>query len=73
MMQNLENRITELEIQTALQADLIDSLSDTIAKMQQTLDLQQGQLQLLYRRLQEKGADGDGAAYSPADEIPPHY
>lgn len=70
-MQNLENRLTELEIQTALQADLIDSLSLTIAKMQQTLDFQQEQLKLLYRRLQEKGS-GD-TAHNPADEIPPHY
>ncbi|WP_373741347.1 MULTISPECIES: SlyX family protein [Neisseria] len=72
-MQNLENRIIELEIQTALQADLIDSLNNTVAKMQQALDLQQGQLRLLYRRLQEKGGEGSGAAYNPADEIPPHY
>lgn len=72
-MQNLENRIIELEIQTALQADLIDSLNNTVAKMQQTLDLQQGQLRLLYRRLQDKGGEGSDAAYNPADEIPPHY
>lgn len=72
-MQNLENRITELEIQTALQADAIDSLSGTIAKMQQVLDLQQGQLKLLYQRLQDRGADNNGAAFAPADEVPPHY
>ena len=40
---DLEHRITELEIQTALQEDLINSLNDTVAKMQQTLDLQQAQ------------------------------
>ena len=37
-MDELEHRITELEIQTALQEDLIGSLNDTVAKMQQTLD-----------------------------------
>ena len=62
---DLEHRITELEIQTALQEDLISSLNDTVAKMQQTLDLQQAQLRLLYQRMQDKGANGD--------EVPPHY
>ncbi|WP_422109508.1 SlyX family protein, partial [Achromobacter xylosoxidans] len=43
-IQELDYRVTELEIQTALQEDLIGSLNDTIAKMQQALDLPQGQL-----------------------------
>ncbi|QEY23428.1 SlyX family protein [Neisseria animalis] len=73
-MEALENRIIELEIQTAFQADLIDSLNDTVAKMQQTLDLQQEQLRLLYRRINDKSADGgQNEAYSLRDEIPPHY
>lgn len=69
----LEQRITELEIQTALQEDLIGSLNDTVAKMQQTLDLQQAQLRLLYRKMQDKGANGGDEPYSLRDEIPPHY
>ena len=68
---DLEHRITELEIQTALQEDLISSLNDTVAKMQQTLDLQQAQLRLLYQRMQDKGANGE--PYSLRDEVPPHY
>ena len=72
-MEDLENRITELEIQTALQADLIDSLSDTIAKMQKTLDLQQAQMRVLYQKMQDKGANGEREEYSLRDEIPPHY
>ncbi|MCF7521911.1 SlyX family protein [Neisseria sp. ZJ106] len=71
-MNDWEHRITELEIQTALQADLIDSLNTIVADMQQTLDLQQEQLRLLYRRMQDKNAD-EGNAYSLRDEIPPHY
>ena len=46
-MSDWEARIVELEIQAALQEDLIGSLNDTIAKMQHTLDLQQAQLRLL--------------------------
>ncbi|MDO5070106.1 MAG: SlyX family protein [Neisseria zoodegmatis] len=72
-MNDLEARVTELEIQTALQEDLIASLNDTIAKMQQTLDLQQGQLRLLYQRIQEKSSSDGGEPYSLLDEIPPHY
>ena len=72
-IQELEHRVTELEIQTALQEDLIGSLNDTIAKMQQALDLQQGQLWLLYQRMQDKGANGEREPYSLRDEIPPHY
>ncbi|MFK7641165.1 SlyX family protein [Neisseria oralis] len=70
---DLEHRITELEIQTALQEDLISSLNDTVAKMQQTLDLQQAQLRLLYQRMQDKGANGEREPYSLCDEVPPHY
>ncbi|WP_107688012.1 SlyX family protein [Neisseria wadsworthii] len=68
----LESRITELEIQQALQEDLLQSLSDTIARLQQTLDLQQAQLRLLYSRLQDKGQDDD-ASYNLSENIPPHY
>ena len=70
---DLEHRITELEIQTALQEDLISSLNDTVAKMQQTLDLQQAQLRLLYQRMQDKGANGEREPSSLRDEVPPHY
>ena len=72
-MEDLQARITELEIQTALLEDLVSGLNNTVAKMQQTLDLQQAQLRLLYRRIQEKGADGGSEPYSLLDEIPPHY
>lgn len=72
-MEELENRVTELEIQLALQDDWITDLNDTIAKMQQTLDLQQAQLRLLYQRMQDKGGSGEREPYSLRDEIPPHY
>lgn len=72
-MEELTQRITELEIQTALQGELIDSLNDTVAQMRQTLDLQQAQLKLLYRRIQDKSQDSDQEPYSLRDEIPPHY
>ena len=68
----MEQRIIELEIQAALQEELLQGLSDTVARLQQTLDLQQAQLRLLYQRLPEKKADTD-VSVSAAEEIPPHY
>ncbi|MDO4696359.1 MAG: SlyX family protein [Neisseria sp.] len=70
-MGDLQKRITELEIQTALQDELLLSLNDTVAKLSEQLDLQQAQLRLLYQRTQEKSADDK--PYSLLDEIPPHY
>ncbi|UOO82066.1 SlyX family protein [Uruburuella testudinis] len=72
-MDGLEARIVELEIQTALQEDLIGSLNDTVAKMQQTLDLQQAQLRLLYQRIQDRSPGAEAGAHQPADDVPPHY
>ena len=67
-MNELENRIIELEIQLAMQDEMLISLSDTVAKMQDTLDLQQAQLRILYNKMQQQTKP-----YSLADEIPPHY
>lgn len=71
-MNHLENRITELEIQTALQEDLLTSLNDTVAAMQKALDLQQAQLRLLYQQMQDKGGAGQ-ETYLRQDDVPPHY
>ena len=74
MTQNdTEARLAELGIQVALQNDLLDSLNDTVARLQQALDLQQAQLRLLYGRLQEKDGGGTNQTFNPAAEIPPHY
>lgn len=71
-MNHLENRITELEIQTALQEDLLTSLNDTVAAMQKALDLQQAQLRLLYQQMQDKGGAGQ-ETHLRQDDVPPHY
>lgn len=69
---SLQQRIEELEIRNAFQEETIQSLSDTIARLQQTLDLQQAQLRLLYQRLPDK-AENNNEPFNPANEIPPHY
>ena len=72
-MNELENRIIELEIQLAMQDEMLISLSDTVAKMQNTLDLQQAQLRILYNKMQQQTENDYTKPYSLADEIPPHY
>ena len=72
-MDELENRIIELEIRLALQDELVGSLNDTVAKMQNTLDLQQAQLRVLYQKMQQQNESGQNQPYSLADEVPPHY
>ncbi|MDF7675314.1 SlyX family protein [Neisseriaceae bacterium ESL0693] len=67
-----QKRIEELEIQAVFQEELLQSLSDTVARLQQTLDLQQAQLRLLYQRLPDKN-EQQGELFDPANEIPPHY
>ena len=57
-MDELENRIIELEIRLALQDEL---------------DLQQAQLRLLYNNIQQQSEGAGDKPYSLADEVPPHY
>ena len=64
-------RLDELEIRVALQDELLDSLNHTVARLQQTLDLQQAQLRLIYQRLPESPLQE--STNSAADNIPPHY
>jgi SlyX protein len=71
-MDNLEERVTELEIRVAMQDELLDSLNQTIARMQNDSDLLQAQLRLMYRKMTEDQSGEDGPR-NLADEIPPHY
>lgn len=71
-VQELEHRITELEIQSALQEDVIAGLNAMVVELRQTLDLQQAQLRLLYQKMQDRNPAAQ-EPYSLRDEIPPHY
>lgn len=69
-MQDLENRITELEIRSALQDDTIDVLNKQVNELYEQLALQQKQLQLLYRKFSEAS---DNQMSTHGNEPPPHY
>ena len=72
-MDELENRIIELEIRLALQDELVGSLNDTVAKMQNTLDSQQSQLRLLYNKIQQQSEGAGDKPDTLAAAVPPPY
>jgi SlyX protein len=63
-------RIAELEVRVAFQDNVIQELSDVIARQQQQLDVLQGAHQKLYARLEEVS---QGVEEAPGIEVPPHY
>ncbi|SAM70504.1 SLYX protein homolog [Cardiobacterium hominis] len=65
-----EERLAQMEIRLAYQEDLLATLNATVVELRAALDLQQGQLRLLWQQLQEHG---DASPRSLAEEIPPHY
>ena len=67
----IEQRLTDLEIKASFAEDLVDHLNRLVA-------LQQDRIDWLLREVaglrQQGPADGrDLAAASPRDELPPHY
>ena len=70
MSEGDEERLAQLEIRLAYQEDLLAELNAGVAALRETLDLQQGQLRLLWQQLQERDVR---EPRNPADEIPPHF
>jgi len=67
--QDIERRLTELEIKASFADDLLDHLNQVIARQQQ-------QIELLARELAElrrQGPENAPAFRSLRDEIPPPY
>ena len=69
-MSDAEERLAQLEIRLAYQEDLLATLNTAVVELRAALDLQQGQLRLLWQQLQERG---DTPPRNLAEEIPPHY
>jgi SlyX protein len=66
----IEQRLTELEIKASFTEDLLDQLNQTIFRQQQQID----QLIRAISRLQQQvPEDGAGEARNLRDELPPHY
>ncbi|MDO4642804.1 MAG: SlyX family protein [Cardiobacteriaceae bacterium] len=71
MTNEVDERLARLETRLAYQEDLLASLNQNIVELRAILDLQQGQLRLLWQQLQETRVDS--TSLNLQDEIPPHY
>jgi SlyX protein len=67
----MNDRLTELEIKTSLNEDLLDELNRTVYRQQQQLDLLQAQLRHIFGQMQANAEPVE--PFNLRDEIPPHY
>ena len=66
------DRITDLEVQLAHQARMLDDLSDVVTRQSREIDLLTRRLRMVMERLAEHDlATGDSAPL--ADQKPPHW
>jgi len=67
---DIDKRLTDLEVKASLTEDLVDRLNEVIVRQQEQIDL----LLREVGRLARQGGSGDEPALrSLRDEIPPHY
>lgn len=67
---NIEQRLTDLEIKASFTEDLLDQLDQVIVRQQQQIDLLIREI----AHLRQPAADGEaGVARTMRDELPPHY
>ena len=67
---NIDQRLTELEIKASYSEDLLDQLNLTIYRQQQQIDRLLQELAYLRQQMPESS---DGAPRNLRDELPPHY
>lgn len=67
---DIEKRLTDLEIKSSLTEDLADRLNEIVVRQQAQIDLLLRELGRLARQSQ---ADDRPAQQGPRDEVPPHY
>lgn len=69
MPTDTDARLTELELRSMQQADLVQQLSEALYAQQRQLDRLHGRLEQLQKRVEASPGLVDAAA----DEKPPHY
>jgi len=69
-MDDVDKRLTDLEVKASFTEDLLDHLNEQVRRQQDQIDLLIREVGKLKERSPEAG---DGARHSPRDEIPPHY
>jgi SlyX protein len=69
-LQETDKRLTDLEVKASFTEDLVEHLSDLVARQQEQIDL----LMREVGKLKDRAPDpGPGAARDARDELPPHY
>lgn len=68
--QEINKRLTELEIKASFSEDLLDQLNQVIVRQQQQIDLLLREVSELRQQLPEAGTRQPGRS---ADDLPPHY
>ena len=66
---DIDKRLTDLEVKASFSEDLLDHLNDLVAR-------QQEQIALLIRevgKLKDRAPEPDGGARDPREDLPPHY
>jgi SlyX protein len=66
----VDRRLTELEIKVGFTEDLVDALNALVARQQDRIDLLTREIAELR---QQQAASGEAGARSLRDELPPHY
>ncbi|MBQ0936810.1 SlyX family protein [Ideonella paludis] len=67
--QDIESRLTDLEIKLSFTEDLVDTLNAMVTQQQDHIEL----LLKEVRRLREQAPEGGPGFRSLRDELPPHY
>ncbi len=70
-MNELEDKIIEIETKLAFAEESIEQLNDVIVSQQKVLDKLTRQIQLLDKKIDEEAQNWQQT--NPTDETPPHY
>ena len=71
-MNNIEEKIIEIETKMAFQEETIEQLNDVIIGQQKAIDKLQRQLVQLNTKIEEESQHWQSES-NPVDETPPHY
>jgi len=68
---DVDRRLTELEIKASLAEDLLETLNAMVARQQEAIEMLVREIARLQQ--QQQAPSADGAPSSLRDELPPHY
>jgi len=68
--QDIDKRLTDLEVKLTLADDMLDQLSQTVFRQQEQIELLAREISVLRRQSSQEGTT---QLPSLRDELPPHY